>query len=147
MHSLWYEWHSPVAMAGEILAPLWWADLILEPGLLLRTMPGHTMPCRGQQRLPTLRCDISFPLIYRRHRATLFCCVKETHTSGFSLSFFLYSLILGILSMPCTQFTLEVVSISHLGCYFQGMVIWLQHLFRAATGQKEVSVQKHLPPT
>lgn len=46
--------------------------------------------------------------------------------------------------MPFVQLRLVVVSISRLGCYFQGMVIWLQHLLETATGQGEVSVQKHL---
>lgn len=86
---------------------------------------------------------VSFPLILRRLRATWFCCVKETHASGFFF-FWLCSFILDILSMPFARLRLEVVSISHLGCYFQGMVIWSQHLFRAAAGQGEVSVQTHL---
>ena len=47
----------------------------------------HTMPGRGQRRLPTLCSGVFFPTIYRRCRATPSCCVKETSTSGFSLFF------------------------------------------------------------
>lgn len=83
----------------------------------------HTMPGRGQRRLPTLCSGVFFPTIYRRCRATPSCCVKETSTSGFSLFFSPYLFILGILSMSCARLRLEAVSISHLGCYFQGMVI------------------------
>ena len=128
-----------------------YASLITSPrhratSVTLNNTGGAQYCAKFSKGLSTSGLGVSFPLIHRRLRTTWLCCVKETHTSGFFFFFWLCSFILDILSMPFARLRLGVVSISHLGCYFQGMVIWSQHLFRAAAGQGEVSVQKHLPP-
>lgn len=92
--------------------------------MFLRTMPEAHNARQRSAKASHLVLLVSSSLLFTEGAEPPLSAVLRKPLPQAFLSFFPPCLfILGILSMSCARLRLEAVSISHLGCYFQGMVI------------------------